>query len=198
MLRLEALRSLPKYGNGIKKVDALGKDLVAFAASMINGKENHRGGVFRLGLFSIDYRITFGERLGATPDGRRNGEMLSKNMCAVTAMDKEGVTALISSVTSIDFTEVPDGTVLDLMLHSSAAEGDAGLLALSALLSVYMKRGGFALQMNIMSPEVLRAAQKEPEKYATLQVRLCGWNVYFTELNKVEQDELIRTCENVS
>ena len=198
MLRLEALRSLPKYGNGIKKVDALGKDLVAYAASRVNGKENHRGGVFRLGLFSIDYRITFGERMGATPDGRRNGEMLSKNMCAVTAMDKEGVTALISSVTSIDFTEVPDGTVLDLMLHSSAAEGEAGLTALSSLLSVYMKRGGFALQMNIMSPEVLRAAQKEPEKYATLQVRLCGWNVYFTELSKVEQDELIRTCENVS
>ncbi len=198
MLRLEVLRTLPKYGNGVAEVDALSKDLVAFAAECVNGKPCGRGGVFRLGLFSIDYRITFGERMGATPDGRRAGEMLSKNMCAVTAMDKEGVTALINSVTAINYTGVPDGTVLDLMLHSSAAEGDKGLSALYALLKVYMMRGGFALQMNIMSPEVLRAAQAEPEKYATLQVRLCGWNVYFTELSKVEQDELIRVCENVS
>ncbi len=198
LLRLEVLRTLPKYGNGIKEVDALGRDLVAFAASCVNGKKNNRGGVFRLGLFSIDYRITFGERMGATPDGRLDGEMLSKNMCAVTAMDKEGVTALINSVTAIDFSEVPDGTVLDLMLHSSAAEGEAGMNAICALLKIYMMRGGFAMQINVLSPEVLRAAQKEPEKYATLQVRLCGWNVYFTELTKAEQDELIRTCENVS
>ena len=198
MLRLEALRNVPKYGNGIAESDAISKDLVAFASKCVNGKPNGRGGVFRLGLFSIDYRVSFGERLGATPDGRMSGDPLSKNMGAVTAMDKEGVTALISSVTNIDYTNVPDGTVLDLMLHSSATEGDEGINAMSALLKTYMLRGGFALQINVLSHEVLRAAQKEPEKYATLQVRRCGWNVYFTELSKVEQDDLIRQCENAS
>lgn len=195
-LRRRALRAVPKYGNGKSEPDAIAKELVAFAASCVNGKEDHRGGVFRLGLFSIDYRITFGERTGATPDGRVNGEMLSKNMCAVTAMDKEGVTALINSVTTIDFTEVPDGTVLDVMLHSSATEGEAGINAMYALVTTYMQKNGFAIQLNVLSPDVLRAAQKEPEKYATLQVRLCGWNVYFVELSKAEQDELIRQCEN--
>ena len=196
MLRLEALRNLPKYGNGIDEPDSIAKDLVAFASDCVNSKPDGRGGVFRLGLFSIDYRVSFGERLGATPDGRLAGEPISKNMGAVTAMDKEGVTALISSVTNVNYEEVPDGTVLDLMLHSSATEGDEGINAMSSLLLTYMLRGGFALQINVLSHEVLRAAQKNPEKYATLQVRRCGWNVYFTELSKVEQDDLIRQCEN--
>ena len=195
-LRLEILRTMPKYGNGIEEIDNIAKELVAFTAECINGKPNGRGGVFRMGLFSIDYRIVFGERMGATPDGRLAGEMISKNMGAVTAMDKEGVTALINSVTNIDYTNSPDGTVLDLMLHSSATEGDEGINAMSALLKTYMQRGGFAMQINVLSHEVLRAAQREPEKYATLQVRRCGWNVYFTELTKVEQDDLIRQCEN--
>lgn len=195
-LRRKVLRTIPKYGNGHSEPDSLAKELVDFAASCVNGKEDHRGGVFRLGLFSIDYRITFGERTGATPDGRAKGDMLSKNMCAVTAMDKEGVTAMIKSATEVDFTKVPDGTVLDIMLHKSAAEGEAGIGAMYALVMAYMQRNGFAIQINVLSPDVLRAAQKEPDKYATLQVRLCGWNVYFVELTKAEQDELIIQCEN--
>ena len=198
MLHRRVKNAMPKYGNGVEEVDSIAKELVDFAASCINGKENHRGGVFRMGLFSIDYRIAFGERMGASPDGRVNGEMLSKNMGAVTAMDKEGVTALINSVTEIDFAKVPDGTVLDIMLHSSATEGEAGINAMYALVTTYMQRKGFAIQMNVLSPDVLRAAQKEPEKYATLQVRLCGWNVYFVELSEVEQNDLIRQCENAS
>lgn len=197
-LHRRVLRKMPKYGNGLSEPDTLAKEIVDFAASYVNGKANGRGGVFRLGLFSIDYRISFGERMGATPDGRVAGEMLSKNMGAVTAMDKEGVTALIKSVTEIDYTGVPDGTVLDVMLHRSATEGDEGIVAMHALLTTYMKKGGFAFQMNVLSPDVLRRAQAEPEKYATLQVRLCGWNVYFVELSKTEQDDLIRQCENVA
>ncbi len=196
LLHREVLHAFPKYGNGIEEIDAYGKDIVDYAASVVNGAPNHRGGVFRLGLFSIDYRISFGERMTASPDGRKHGEMLSKNMGAVTAMDKEGVTALIRSATTVDYTKVPDGTVLDIMLHSSAAEGEGGLMAMCALVKTNMQRGGFAIQMNVLSPDVLRAAQKEPEKYATLQVRLCGWNVYFVELTEAEQNDLIRQCEN--
>lgn len=195
-LRQTILKKLPKYGNGIPEVDALAADVVNFTASCINGRPNGRGGVFRCGFFSIDYRLTFGERTGATADGRRAGEPLSKNMCAVTAMDKEGVTALIHSATEIDYTNTPNGTVLDLVLYSGATEGDAGVSAMEALVKTFMERRGFAVQINVLSPEILRAAQADPEKYATLQVRLCGWNVYFTALTRVEQDEFIRQTEN--
>lgn len=197
-LRLIALKKLPKYGNGIPEVDALAADVVRFAASCINGRPNGRGGVFRCGCFSIDYRLTFGERTGATADGRHAGEPLSKNMCAVTAMDKEGVTALIHSATEVDYTNTPNGTVLDLVLYAGATEGEAGIDAMEALVKTFIERRGFAVQINVLSPEVLRAAQAEPEKYATLQVRLCGWNVYFTALTRVEQDEFIRQSENAA
>ena len=194
-LRFEALHHCPKYGNNDPAADEIAKDLCAYVASVINHHKNGRGGVFRLGLFTIDWRIVFGERTGATADGRRAGEMLSKNMCAMTAMDREGVTALISSATTIDYKNVPNGTVLDVMLHSSAAEGEAGLCAMHGLLATFMQKGGFAIQFNVFAPGILRAAQREPERYANLQVRLCGWNVYFNELTKPEQDDLIRQFE---
>ena len=81
------------------------------------------------------------------------------------------------------------------MFHASAARGEAGLQALVAMLDVFLARGGEAFQCNIFDPSVLRQAQKEPEKYATLQVRLCGWNVYFVDLSKTEQDEFILQAE---
>ena len=195
-LRHKVMTQYPKYGNGDAQTDAMAADLIRFVAERINGKPNGRGGVFRTGLFSIDWRIVFGERTGATADGRLAGEMLSKNMSACTAMDKQGVTASVLSATAIDYTDVPDGAVLDLMFHSGAVEGEDGITAMLSIINVYMARGGFAVQMNVFSPEVLRAAQAEPEKYSTLQVRLCGWNVYFVALDKAEQDELIRQSEN--
>ena len=197
-LRQTALRRLPKYGNGDPTVDALAARVVHDTAACINGKPNGRGGVFRCGFFSIDYRLTFGEKTGATADGRLAGEPLSKNMCAVTAMDREGVTALIRSATAVDYTDTPNGTVLDIVLYAGAVEGESGLCAMETLLDTYMEKRGFAMQINVLSPEVLRAAQAHPENYATLQVRLCGWNVYFTSLSRVEQDEFIRQTENAA
>ena len=197
-LRQTALRRIPKYGNGDPAVDALAAKVMRDTAACINGRPNGRGGVFRCGFFSIDYRLTFGEKIGATADGRLAGEPLSKNMCAVTAMDREGVTVLIRSATAVDYTDTPNGTVLDVVLYAGAVEGDAGLCAMEALLDAFMARRGFAMQINVLSPAVLRAAQAHPEDYATLQVRLCGWNVYFTALSRVEQDEFIRQTENAA
>ena len=113
-------------------------------------------------------------------------------------MDREGVTALIRSATVVDYTDTPNGTVLDVVLYAGAVEDDAGICAMETLPETFMARRGFAMQINVLSPAVLRAAQENPEKYATLQVRLCGWNVYFTALSRVEQDEFIRQTENAA
>ena len=91
---------------------------------------------------------------------------------------------------------MPNGAVLELVLHHSAVSGEDGIDAMLAILYTFAELGGFALQFNVLDPSVLRAAQADPEKYATLQVRLCGWNVYFTELSKLEQDEFIRQSEH--
>ncbi len=196
-LRLEIMKKYPKYGNGEVIPDSFAKELISYCAANINGIPNVRDGVFRVGAFSIDWAYTFGAKTLASADGRRNRDPYSKNMCSATARDKKGVSSLIRSVTSIDYTETPNGTVLDLMLHRSALKGEDGIRATVGLIKTYMKLKGFAIQINVFDPEILHEAQRMPEKYSTLQVRRCGWNVYFNELDRAEQDEFIKQAENL-
>ena len=86
---------------------------------------------------------------------------------------------------------------VDIMLHPSEVKGDAGLAAMRALLMTYIKNYGHAMHFNVMDAAVLRAAQKEPEKYRDLQVRICGWNVYWNSISKREQDAYIRQAEKL-
>ncbi len=194
-LRQTALKLPYKYGNGDNASSALAKELAAFAAALVNSQPNGRGGVFKAGLYSIDHCFTYGEKTLATPDGRLTGEPLSKNLCAVTAMDKNGITALIRSATTIDLCDFPNGSVLDVVLHPTAVEGEDGLAAMLGLLNAYFLCGGLAMHGNVFDSRVLREAQQHPERYATLQVRLCGWNVFFADLTKAEQDAFIQQTE---
>lgn len=195
-LRLYA-RSIPeKYGNNEPVTDEIMVDMSRFIASQINNRPNGRGGVFKASLFSIDHGFALGKKTMATPDGRHAGDSNSKNLCAVPAMDKKGITALINSVTKIDQTEFPNGVVLDVVLHPSAVSGEDGLEAFLSILKTYFALGGMALHGNVFDAATLRAAQNEPEKYQTLQVRVCGWNAYFVNLSKAEQDAFIMQAEN--
>ncbi len=122
---------------------------------------------------------------------------LSKNLGAVTAMDREGITALINSVTKIDFTDVPNGSVLDIVLHPSSVHGEDGLNAFISLIYTFFRKGGFAAHFNIFDVKTLLDAQNHPEMYQTLQVRVCGWNSYFVNLSRESQNEFIRTACNI-
>lgn len=191
-LRLRCKKDFPKYGNGNREADELAAEFISYTASLINGQPNGRGGIFRFGAFSIDWRIYFGEKTWATPDGRLAGEALSKNIDSVTGQDKNGVTAMIRSAAKLDFQHIPNGTVLDITLHNTAVSGDEGMAAMLGLLKTYMKQGGMAIQFNVLDEKKLLEAQKDPEKYKNLQVRLCGWNVYYVNLSKKEQDDFIK------
>jgi formate C-acetyltransferase len=131
----------------------------------------------------------------ATPDGRGAGEPISKNLSPVIGMDRGGITVLMNSVSKIDFTNFPHSGMLDLILHPSAVSGDDGLNAFYSLLKTYMSKGGMALHGNVFDSEMLKKAQKDPEKYKNLQVRVCGWNAYFVNLSKSEQDCFIKQAE---
>ena len=193
-LRQYAL-SLHKYGNNYDDVDSIAKDVTSFCMNKINGRENGRSGTYRGGTWSITNRIPHGEKAGASPDGRKAKEPLSKNICAHTAQDKNGATAHILSALKHDYSLVPNGTVLDLALSHTAVKGDDGLKALKATLDVFMANGGFAIQYNVLNPATLKEAQCNPEQYKNLQVRLCGWNVLFNSLSKQEQDDFILQSE---
>jgi len=192
------IKRLPeKYGNRHPFADELTRDFTDFCAALVNNRPNGRGGVFKAGCFSIDHCFELGEKTMATPDGRKAGEPLSKNLCAATGMDRNGITALINSVTVMDHSKFPNGSVLDIVLHPSAVQGEEGLEAFYGILKTYMSKGGFAMHGNVFHPEDLKKAQREPEKYANLQVRVCGWNAYFVNLSKAEQDAFIRQAEQV-
>jgi formate C-acetyltransferase len=138
-----------------------------------------------------------GQKTEATPDGRRQGDEISKNASPTPGMDKNGVTALMQSALKLQPVSYPESFCLDLLLHPSATKGEEGLSVMKALLDVYLNNGGMSLQFNIFNADVLREAQKHPEKHQHLQVRVCGWNVLWNNLSRAEQDSYILRAENV-
>ncbi len=146
---------------------------------------------------SIWFAEKFGALCGATPDGRHKGDVLSKNMGESMGMAKKGITALIKSVTKIDATNYAYGAPFDYILHPSATSGDDGLEAMLGLLRTFMARGGYGMQGNVLDSKTLRDAQKHPENYENLQVRICGWNWYFNKMEKLYQDEFIKRTESI-
>jgi formate C-acetyltransferase len=111
--------------------------------------------------------------------------------------NREGATAAILSATKIDATSFSGDAALDLGLHPSAVKGEDGLEAMYALLLTFANRGGHALHINVFDANTLRDAQAHPEKYPDLQIRVCGWNVLWNNINKVEQDGFIRQAESL-
>ena len=198
LLRLRCKNKIDKFGNGNKEVDTIAKRIVDMLASAVSKKPNRKGGWYRLGLFSIDWRHSFGKRTAASADGRRAGDTLSQNTGATFGADREGATAHLLSVASLNTTATPNGAIADIDLHRSAVAGDNGLSALQATLKTYFELGGFAVQYNVLDTEILKEAKEFPERYPNLQVRLCGWNVLFSTLSEEEKEEFIlrsvRSC----
>jgi formate C-acetyltransferase len=196
-LRLRMLRSGRKWGNNDPEANALGAELIACFAAQINGKLNSRGGIFLASGHCARQFIDLGARTGATPDGRKAGEEMSKNLSPTMGADTEGATALVSTLAVSDVQTLPGDYPLDMMLHPSVCEGEKGLLLMKTLVRLFHKNGGSVIQFTVFSAEELREAQAHPERYENLQVRVCGWNVRWNDLSCAEQDAYIRRAENI-
>ncbi len=188
-----------KFGNNKDIPDAFAKDIVDFLAVNTCGRPNSklRGGKWTCGFHNARMSYTQGYVTAASADGRSFGEELSKNMSAQIGMNREGATAAILSTTKIDATAFPGDACLDLGLLPSAVKGEDGLDAMYGLLMTFINRGGHAMHINVFDAETLRDAQKHPEKYQDLQIRVSGWNVLFNNINKEEQDGFIRQAEGL-
>jgi len=194
-LRQSILNDPEKYGNNLDAPDELTVRITKHIADKYNNMPLKRGGVLRLGLDSVYHCINQGLKTAATPDGRLATTPLSKNMCASDGMDREGITAFMQSFLKIDSTDYVNSSILDFIMHPSAVQGEKGLEDFKSLIKIFLDNGGMAIQGNILNSETLKEAQKNPQKYATLQVRVCGWNEYFVKLSKVKQDMFIKQCE---
>lgn len=189
-----------KYGNNKELPDFFAKDIVDFIVDHVCGRPNapKRGGKWGCGFHVARMSYTQGEKTASLPNGRLRGEELSKNMSASMGQSKEGATAAILSITKIDATKFTGDACLDLGLMPSAVRGDDGLDAMCGLLRTFVKRGGHAIHINVFDADILRDAQKHPEKYGDLQIRVCGWNVLWNNINKKEQDGFIKQAESLA
>ena len=196
--RRRVQRSKRKWGNNDPVANGLATELTGRLASRINGRNNGRGGRFKAFGHTARWHYIFGKATGATPDGRKAGEELSKNVSPTMGADTEGATALIASAPSIDALSLPGDYPLDVALLPTTAAGDKGALLMRSLIEEYFKNGGLVIQFNVHDADTLRDAQKHPEKYENLQVRVAGWNVRWNDIPKVEQDAFIRRAEEIA
>jgi len=190
-MRQYLLNRVPKWGNNHPEADRMARRITDYYCNKVHSFTNGRGGSCQAALFSLSFAWHGGQLTGALPDGKKAHEPLAPNLGAAYGRDKNGMTALMGSVTKLDHTQTPNGAVLDVTLHPSAVSGEEGLDALVTLIKTFFALGGYALQFNVYDTETLRDAQRHPEKYATLQIRVTGWSVYFTTLSKDIQEQFI-------
>lgn len=199
VFRRRLLSDREKWGNNKDRPDALATDLVNFITENLCGRPNARGGNWSFGFHIARMSYVQAPTTAACASGRRCGDELSKNISAAQGQNREGATAAILSITKLDATSFVGGdAALDLGLLPSAVSGDDGLEAMYGLLMTFIRRGGHALHINVFDAATLRDAQKHPERYRDLQIRVSGWSVLWNNINPKEQEGFIRQAEALS
>ncbi|MBE6541091.1 MAG: pyruvate formate-lyase [Ruminococcaceae bacterium] len=202
VLRNEA----PKMGcDGGELADEWGVFLLDTFSECLAGRPNDRGGEWRCGTGSAMYYLFHADEIGASPDGRRKGEPLPTNYSPSLFAKTGGPVSVIRSFAKPDLAKTINGGPLTLEFDSSvfrsrSAENSGEISEescekLGALVKYYMNLGGHQLQLNAVSRDVLLDAQKNPDNYRQLIVRVWGWSGYFVELDKAYQDHVIARCE---
>lgn len=161
----------------------------------VNGRKNTKGGVYRINMLPTTCHIYFGSVVGATPDGRREKQPLSEGISPVQVADRLGPTAVIKSAAKMEQVKT-GGTLLNQKFTPQLLAGEKGIDSLAHLIRAYFKLGGHHIQFNVIDAGTLKAAQKEPEKYRNLIVRVAGYSDYFNNLSKTLQDEIISRTEH--
>ena len=190
-------RSKCKWGTNDPEANAAAGRISKAISAAVNGQPNSRGGHFLVSGHCARQFVLQGQRLGATPDGRRAGDEVSKNLSPTPGADTGGVTALVLTMKAMDSLDWPGDFPLDVMMLPSAVSGEKGLETMATVVREYFECGGTVVQFNVFDADELRDAQAHPERYGNLQVRVCGWNVRWNDLAKVEQDAYIRRLEGM-
>lgn len=196
-LRHKLIYETPKYGNDDDYADKQAIDVFEIYYESVNGKPTARGGVFRINLLPTTSHIYFGQKTGATPDGRLSGTPTSEGISPVQGADRKGPTAVIKTVAKIDQLRT-GGTLLNQKFTPSFFNYTNAYENLTALIRSYFKLDGHHIQFNVVNADTLRDAQKHPELYKDLIVRVAGYSDYFNDLTEDLQDEIIRRTEHKS
>ena len=197
----EAIRHMclnaSKYGNDDPYVDAIGHDMEEFFVGLAGRYRSAFGGELDIRYVTITAHVPFGAILGATPDGRRAGEPVSEGVSPSQGVDRCGPTATLLSIakTKAHGRKERAARLLNMKLSPAAVAGPAGTRRLMSLIRTACDLKMWHLQFNVINRETLIAAQRDPEKYRNLLVRVAGYSAYFVDLSAQLQDEIIRRTE---
>jgi pyruvate-formate lyase len=196
-LRDTLLNHTPKYGNDDDYADNILKQVFDLYYHAVNGRPVSRGGTFRIDLLPTTCHVYFGSVTGATPDGRKAWEPLSEGISPVQGADRHGPTAVIKSAAKIDHIKT-GGTLLNQKFTPQLLADDEGITNVAHLVRTYFKMDGHHIQFNVVNAETLRKAQRNPEQYRDLIVRVAGYSDYFVNLTQELQEEIIKRTEHTA
>lgn len=195
-LRYMLLNEVPKYGNDEDYVDSIVAEICQHFCKELEKYRNPRGGKYHAHLFSFVVAVHGGANTGASADGRKAKQPLANSLAPQQGRDRKGITAMLKSISKIDQTLAAAGTSLIFDLHPSAISGENGVEKLDQLTRTYFDLGGGHAECNIVDEKILRLAQKEPEKYRNLSVRVAGYSAYFVNLDSAMQEHIIQKTKN--
>lgn len=194
-LQFELIYKTPKYGNDDDYADEQAVHVFDIYYDAVNGKPASRGGVHRINMLPTTCHVYFGSVTGATPDGRKAWVPLSEGISPFQGVDNQGPTAVIKSASKIDHLRT-GGTLLNQKFSPQFFEDEDSYPKLTALIRSYFSLDGHHIQFNVVNAETLRDAQKHPELYRDLIVRVAGYSDYFNDLGEDLQNEIIRRTEH--
>ncbi len=186
---------LPHYGNDVDEVDEIAREAAYFYTRPLPEYRNPRGGIFQAGLYPVSANVPLGAQTGATPDGRLAHTPVADGVSPTSGYDLNGPTASCNSVARLDHADASNGTLFNMKIHPTAMSTDKDLEDFVSLVRGYFDQKGMHMQFNVVDRETLIDAQKHPEKYAGLVVRVAGYSALFTTLSKSLQDDIIRRTE---
>jgi len=185
----------PKFGNDDDYADQQAVTVFEIYYDAVNGRPNTRGGIHRINMLPTTSHVYFGLVMGATPDGRNARLPLSEGISPFQGVDHNGPTSVIKSASKIDHIRT-GGTLLNQKFSPSFFEDEESYANLTALIRSYFSLDGHHIQFNVVNVETLKDAQKHPERYRDLIVRVAGYSDYFNDLGEDLQNEIIRRTEH--
>ena len=196
-LRQRFLNKSPKYGNDDDYADKITRSIFDTYYEAVSGRPNTKGGFYQINLLPTTVHVYFGKVVGAMPDGRKAAEPLSEGISPVQGSDRKGPTAVIQSAAKIDHLRT-GGTLLNQKFTPHLLADEEGIDKLAHLIRSYFRLDGHHIQLNVVSADTLREAQKHPEKYRDLIVRVAGYSDYFVDVSVDLQNEIIKRTEHQS
>jgi len=193
--RSELIYNTPKYGNDDDYADDQAKIVFEMFFESVDGKPTSIGGIHRINMLPTTSHVYFGSVIGALPDGRKAKQPLSEGISPFQGADTKGPTAILNSAAKIDHIRT-GGTLLNQKFSPEFFHGEEAMNKLAALIRSYFRMNGHHIQFNVVSARTLKEAQKHPEKYRDLIVRVAGYSDYFNDLGEDLQNEIIRRTEH--